>query len=236
MERHIDQQLEKLKSKVIKMGSLVDEQVDLAFQALEQNNYELAQIVINRDAKVDKYDLNIEKICQKIIALNQPVAFDLRLIISALTINSNLERIGDIAVNIAQATQRMKSVPGFLAEIHLPEMIKLVKSMVKNAIDAFVELSPKLAELVIRSDNQLDSFNKNNHGILVEIMKKDINAIEQAVEYLVISRQIERMGDHATNIAEDVYFIVEAQMIKHEYQKHFMDWAEENEEKENESE
>ncbi|HRI47275.1 MAG: phosphate signaling complex protein PhoU [Ignavibacteriaceae bacterium] len=219
MERHFDQQLDKLKTKIIKMCSLVDEQVEFVIKALEEENKELAQLVIERDTKVDKFDLKIDKICQKIFALNQPVAMDLRLIMSALTINSNLERIGDITVNIADSFLIAGRKPAFYPRLKIFEMSKIVKEMIKNAIDSFIDNNASLAKKVIETDDLLDEMNRYNHKVLIEIMKEDKNNIEEAVSYLVITRMLERMGDHATNIAEDVYFIVEAQMIKHNYEK-----------------
>jgi phosphate transport system protein len=221
MERQIDQQLDKLKTRIIKMCSLVDEQVEFAIRAVENEDSGLAQLVIERDNKVDKYDLKIDKICQKIFALNQPVAMDLRMIMSSLIINNNLERIGDIAVNIAESFLELKKKPDFMNRIHFEEMSKVVKTMIRNAIDAFIEGNALQAKSVIESDEIVDNFNKENRKILIEIMKESRENIEPGVAMLVISRQLERLGDHATNIAEDVYFIVEAQMIKHKYEKIF---------------
>ena len=223
MERQFDIQIEKLKKKILKMCSLVDEQVEFSIKAIDENDHELAKLVIERDVKVDKYDVKIEKICQKIFALNQPVAMDLRLIMSAITINTNLERIGDIAVNIAENFLILKSKPDFISRTKYSEMAKLVKEMIRNAIDSFIQNDPKLAQKVIQTDPIIDSYNIENHQILIELMKENPGNIEPAVALLVISRQLERLGDHATNVAEDVYFIVEAQMIKHKYEKFIME-------------
>lgn len=219
MERQFEIQLEKLKTRLIKMCSLVDEQVEFALKAIDEGNTELADLVIERDDKVDKYDVKIEKVCQKIIALNQPVAMDLRLIMSALTINTNLERIGDLAVNIAESVKEMGRKPEFYDKTHLNEMSLLSREMIKNAIDSFIENDPKLAQKVIESDDRVDQLNYTNHSILKEIMKQNPDNVEGGIALLVISRHLERLADHATNIAEDVYFIVEAQMIKHKYEK-----------------
>lgn len=220
MERQFDQQLEKLRKRLLKMCSLVDEQVENAIKAINEENIELANIVLEKEDKVDKYDVKIEKICQKIFALNQPVAMDLRLIMSALTINTNLERIGDIAVNISQNYLLLKKKPAFLEKTRFNQMSALVKEMLRNAIDAFIQNDAKLAKKVIETDNHLDELNRENHQILKDIMKEHCDNIEPAVALLVIGRQMERLGDHATNIAEDVYFIVEAQMVKHKYEKY----------------
>ena len=232
MERQFDQQIEKLKKKILKMCSLVDEQVEFAIKAVQTEDTELAKTVIERDDKVDKFDVKIDKICQKIIALNQPVAMDLRLIMSALTINNNLERIGDQAVNICENFLVMKSKPPFIDKSRFNLMAEIVKEMIRNAIDSFIQNDPKLAEKVISTDVSLDKYNVENHKILIEIMKEDANNIEPAVALLVMSRQLERLGDHATNIAEDVFFIVEAQMIKHKYEKYI--FADDNDDEEDE--
>lgn len=232
MERQFEHQLEKLRTRVIKMCSLVDEQVEFAIRAIEEENVELANLVIERDTKVDKYDLKIDKICQKIIALNQPVAMDLRLIMSSLTINNNLERIGDIAVNMAENFLIMKKKPQFIVQSRFYDMSKIVKTMIRNAIDAFIENDAKLAQKVIQTDNILDNYNIENHQILIDIMKQSPDNIEAAVALLVICRQMERLGDHATNIAEDVFFIVEAQMIKHKYEKYIFNEEQDEEDEE----
>ncbi len=220
MERLLDEHLEKLKTRVIKMCSLVDEQVQFAIKAVETDDVELAQSVIDRDKKVNKYDVKIDKICQKIFALAQPVAVDLRYIMSSLTINSNLERVGDIAKNIAENLILIKKKPDFFQQTKLQEMFDLTKEMLKNAIDAFIIHNAELAKKVILSDDIVDRLNAENHTILKNIMKQNPDNIEAAVALLVISRELERLADHSTNIAEDVFFIVEAQMIKHKYEKY----------------
>jgi len=226
MERLLDEHLEKLKTRVIKMCSLVDEQVQFACKAVEEGNLEIAKLIIERDNKVDKYDLKIDKICQKIFAVAQPVAMDLRYIMSALTINNNLERIGDIAVNIAESILLIQKKPTFYSQTKLTEMFFLSQEMLKNSIDSFINSNAELAKKVIVEDDKLDKLNADNHSILKEIMKQSTDNIEPAVALLVMSRELERIGDHSTNIAEDVFFIVEAQLVKHKYEKYF--FADEN--------
>jgi phosphate transport system protein len=223
-------QMDKLKNRILKMCSLVDEQFETAFKAIEEENIELAKQVIERDDKVDKYDVKIDKACQKLLALRQPVATDLRFIMSAMTINSNLERIGDIAVNIAENFILMKKKPSFISRSNFTPMANLVREMIRNSIDSFINNDRKLAQKVIEADDVLDKYNVDNHQILIGIMKENKDDIEAAVALLVICRQLERLGDHATNIAEDVYFIVEAQMIKHKYVKYIFGELEEDEE------
>ncbi len=231
MERLLDEHMEKLKTRVIKMCSLVDEQVQAAIKSVEDEDLELAKQVIEKDNKVDKYDNKIDKICQKIFALTQPVAMDLRLIMSSLTINNNLERIGDIAVNIAEYIIMIKKRPDFYNQTKLEEMFKVVKHMLKDAIDSYITGNEILAKSVIQEDDVLDKLNLDNHKIFIDIMKQSPDNIEPAVALLVMSRQLERLGDHCTNIAEDVFFIVEARLIKHKYEKFlFSDDKEDNEE------
>jgi len=219
MERQFEQQLEKLKTRVLKMCSLVDEQVDLAIRAIDEENPALAEIVLEKEKKVDKYDIKIDKICQKIFALNQPVAMDLRLIMSALTINTNLERMGDIAVNIVENSKLIGKKPDWINKTHFAEMAKISREMIRFSIDSFIQDDAQLAKKVIETDKVLDNYNKENHKILIDIMRQNPDNIQTAVALLVISRQLERLGDHATNIAEDVFFIVEARMVKHKYEK-----------------
>jgi phosphate transport system protein len=202
------------------MCSLVDDQFQLAVKSFEEENTEIAKLVIEKDGKVDKYDLKIEKICQKIFALTQPVAMDLRLLMSSMTLTTDLERIGDISVNIAENVLLINKKPDFYNRTKLAEMILLTKEMLKNALDSYINGNAELAKKVIISDDQVDKLNAENHSILKEIMKESPDNIEPAVALLVISRELERVADHSTNIAEDVFFIVEAQLIKHKYEKY----------------
>jgi len=220
MERLLDEHIEKLKRRVLKMSSLVDEQVQAAIKAVEEENLELAKTVVENDKKVDKYDNKIDKICQRIFALTQPVAMDLRLIMSSLTINNNLERIGDIAVNIAEYIEMIKKKPVFFNQTKLEPMFKVAKQMLKDSIDSYVAGNEALAKSVIEADDTLDEMNFDNHKILIDIMKQHPDNIEPAVALLVMSRQVERLGDHCTNIAEDVFFIIEAHIVKHKYEKY----------------
>lgn len=200
------------------MGSLVDEQVEFAIRSIEEGNLELSNLVVERDVKVDKYDLKIDKICMKLFALNQPVAMDLRLIMSALTINTNLERMGDLAVNIAQNAEGLKEKPPFYKELPFSRIYGVAREMVRLAIDSFIESSAQMAQKVIQTDDVLDTLVRDNSRALVEVMKQNSSCIEPAVKLYTILHELERLGDHATNIAENVYFIVEAQMIKHRYE------------------
>ena len=230
MERLIDTQLTKLRKRLIRMGSLVEEQVQGAIQAVDTEDLELAEKVIQGDDKVDKFDRKIEKTCQKVFALNQPVAMDLRLLMSAMSLDMNLERMGDNAVGMAKSIIEMKKKPGFFDQTKFWEMADLAKKLVKNSIDSFVDYNAEYAKQVIEMDKSLDSLTDENRKIIIEIMKNDCDHVESGVAMLGISRMMERLGDLATNIAEDVIFIVEAHLIKHKYEKYL--FSEEDEDAE----
>ncbi len=232
MERQFEIHLGKLRTRIIKMSSLVEEQMEIAIRAINEENLELTNLIIEREEKVNKMDRKIERTCQKIIALSQPVAIDLRLVLTALTINTNLERLGDLARNIARSFQTLKRKPSFLDSTLYGEMTLIAKQMIKDAIDSYNNNDAELAKKVIESDTKLDSLFLENRKILIEIMKKEPNNIDDALSILEISRHLERAGDHSTNIAEDVYFIVEAQLIKHKYEKYIFSEIEEDEEEE----
>lgn len=217
MRHRIDEQLLKLRRRMIKMCSLVDEQVESAFRAIQNDDPELAARVILLDEKVDLYDLKISRSCQKILAINQPVAVDLRMIMSSISINNNLERIGDIAVNLCENFRLKNRKPLFFDRIKFVDMAHIVREMLRNSIDSFIRLDSTLAVQVLGTDRLLDRLNVENHRIMIDIMKEEKDNIEEAVAYLVMCRQLERIGDHATNIAEDVLFVVHGKTVKHNY-------------------
>lgn len=230
MERLIDNQLNKLKKRLIKMGSLVEEQIEGAIKAVETENLELAEQIVLRDEKVDKFDRKIEKTCQKVLALNQPVAMDLRLLMSAMSLDMNLERMGDNAVGIAKFIIEMKKKPSFFNQTKFNEMSILAKKLVKNSIDSFVDYNADYAKQLIELDSSMDDLNEKNRQIIIDIMKQDLTNVEAGVAMLGISRMMERLGDLAKNIAEDVIFIVEANLIKHKYEKYLFADDEDDEE------
>ncbi|MDX9923999.1 MAG: phosphate signaling complex protein PhoU [Ignavibacteriaceae bacterium] len=215
MERPFDIQLEKLKTKLYKMCSLVDEQVEFAIKSLEKVDPELANIVLKRDSKIDKYDDKIERICQKLFALNQPVAMDLRYVMSALKINANLERVGDLSVNIARLSLEISEPVEIYSKINFGEISYLTKFMIKNAIDSFIRIDAELARQVLSTDDKLDELVRTAAGSIIDEMKRDGNFVEQGLKIYSVLQEMERLGDHATNISEEVYFIVKAQSIKH---------------------
>jgi len=215
MQEHFTQEVETLKTNLIKMASLVDEQVDRAIRALETNNVELCKGVKAKDAEIDAYDNLIQTECENILALFQPVAIDLRFIMAALMINNQLERCGDIAVNIAQRVKKTADYNQLILESQLIEMGRQAKEMVRKAIDSFVHNNIEIANNVLESDENVDKLNKQVFKFLISKMQNDTTLIEPGAHLLVLSRQIERLADHATNIAEHLIFYIEAKIVAH---------------------
>lgn len=197
------------------MGSLVEEQIELAIRSLFEGNLDLAKTVISRDDEVDKYDIKIDKHCQRIFALTQPVAFDLRLIMSALMINSDLERMGDIAVNISERAAPLLGYSELLKKVRVDEMSGKVKKIVRMGIDCFVNSDAELAKKIILMDVEVDNLDKQIFDLITLEMRNDNDMIIPCSHILTLIRNIERLSDHATNIAEDVIFLIDAKIIKH---------------------
>jgi phosphate transport system protein len=215
MRRHFEEQLDQLRTNLIKMGSLVDEQIDFSIKALDEGNAELARIVIERDAKVDEFDILIDDQCERIFAVTQPVAVDLRLLMSALKMNNELERIGDIAKNIAERVSSLREHSNLVHRTKIFDMADAARQMVKAAIDSFVNNDPVLARQVCVNDDTVDALDREIFQSLVLEMKNTPENIEPAAHIMILSRHIERLADHATNIAEDVIFLTDAKIIKH---------------------
>jgi len=215
MQEHFSKEVESLINNLVKMASIVDEQVEKAIRALETGNVELCKGIKSKDLEVDAYDNLIQTECENILALFQPVASDLRFIISALMINNQLERCGDIAVNIAQRVKKTAAYHDIIVESQIIEMGKNAREMVKNAIDSFIHASTDLARKVLDSDEVVDNLNKSAFKHLISKMQSDSSIIEPCGHLIVLTRQIERLADHATNIAEDLVFYVDAQIISH---------------------
>ncbi len=217
MIKVFEEELDKLRTRIIKMGSLVDEQVEYAFRALNEWNVALASLVMERDGKVDKLDFKIEKQCQRIFALQQPVARDLRLIMAALQINSDLERMGDLAFNVARSVQALLPARQFVERLELTQMTDAVHTMVRHTIDSFVNNDPELAMTIMRSDLRVDQYEQRISRQIIDMMKEEPEFIEAGANLIVQLRNMERLADHATNIAEDVIFFTEAKIIRNRF-------------------
>lgn len=215
MQEHFTKEVESLKTNLTKMASLVDEQVERAFNALETGDIELCRGIKAKDLEIDAYDNLILTQCENILALFQPVAIDLRFIMSALLINNQLERCGDIAVNIAQRVKKTGEHHALILESQILEMGKYSREMVKGAIDSFVNTSIDQAEKVLQTEEIVDKLNKSVFKFLITKMESESKLIEPGAHLIVLTRNIERLADHATNIAENLIFYVNAEIIAH---------------------
>jgi phosphate transport system protein len=215
METHFQQELAKLKEQLLKMGGLAERAISNAIDALVKRDTPLAEKTIGEDEKINKMELLIDEWCLKLLALHQPLAADLRFITSAMRINVELERIGDLAVNIAERVVSLNEEPQLKPYIDIPRMAEITKNMVKDVLDAFVNGDPDLARSVCQRDDQVDALNDQVFRELITYMLSDPKTITRAVHLIIVSRYLERIADHATNIAEGVIFMVKALVIKH---------------------
>ena len=216
MERlHFEDELKTLKQRLLNMGALVEERVHRAVLALMERRPELAEEVIAADQEINDLQIEIDERCLKILATQTPVAVDLRFIAAAMKINSDLERMGDQAVNIAENTLKCLDKPPLKPFIDLPRMAALAQEMTRDALDAFVRRDAELARDVLRRDDEVDDLKDQVFRELLTYMMADPGTIERALSLILISRNLERVADHATNIAEDVIFMVEAKDVRH---------------------
>ncbi len=215
MERHFEKEFEELKTAINKMASIVDEQVENSFKDMEDSAVRLYKTVKHRDREVDAYDNLIMAKCENLLALYQPVASDLRFILTAIKIDSQLERCGDIAVNIVQRVKRTDNFRDIIAQTDLPEMAKIARTMVKDAITSFINRDCDLANNIWVNDDIVDELNKKIFAQLVDKIKANPDLAEPCAHLIVLARQIERLADHATNISEDVIFLLENEIVTH---------------------
>lgn len=220
MREHFQKEIEELKSNLIRMASLVDGQVEQAFKALETGDVNICHGIKAKDSEIDAYDNLIQAECENILALFQPVAIDLRFVISALMINNQLERCGDIAINICQRVRKTGEYHDLIVESNILEMGKQAKVMIKNAIDSFINNNVELAKTVLQNDEKVDEYNKQIFKFLVSKMQNDNKLIEPCSHLIVLTRNIERLADHATNISENLVFYIEANIIAHQKKMH----------------
>lgn len=215
MHRHFEDLLENLRVNLIKMGSLVDEQLDLAFRALHDGDIEATARVFETERKVNDFDNLLDQQVDEIMALEQPVATDLRLVVSAIKMNHELERIGDVAVNIAQRVEPLKNYHELVKSTAILEMGDVSRRMVHDSLDAFIHADAELARRICKQDDIVDEMNRQKFRFVISEMKKNPDIIEPGAHLIVALKHIERIADHATNIAEDVVFLVDAKVIKH---------------------
>jgi len=212
---HFQEELEMLQSRLLEMGGLAEERVRACIEALESRDLNTVAQVMAGDEPINQLHIEIDNRCFRLLALYQPMATDLRAIVSAVKINTDLERVGDLAVNIAEAAQRYSSHPPVKKLIDIPTMGGIAQTMLRDALDAYVRRDTALAHAVLNADDQLDGLKTQVFRDLLTYMLKDAATVEPALDLILISRHLERIGDHATNIAEDVIFMVSAQDVRH---------------------
>ena len=213
--RHFQEQLELLKARLLEMGGLAEEQVRQAVNGLVHRDRDLIARVLTSDDRLNALHIELDNRCFTLLALYQPMAVDLRAIVSAVKINTDLERVGDLAVNIAEAAQRYVAHPPVKKLIDIPRMANIAQTMLRDALDAFVRRDTELAQQVLNEDDALDALKTQIFRELLTYMLQDASTIQPALDLILISRHLERIGDHATNIAEDVIFMVSAKDVRH---------------------
>jgi phosphate transport system protein len=213
--RHFLQELEELQHKLLEMAGLVESAIHRSVQALVERADQHAEEVLRNEARINQLEIEIDDAATRLLALQQPMARDLRLITAAIKINSDLERMGDLAVNIVERALDLAKAPQVKPLIDIPKMGKLAESMVRKSLDAFVKRDADLARSVLLVDDSVDELRTAVHLELVEFMQQDPSVVPQAVDLLLVSRHLERIADHATNIAEDILFLVKGIDVRH---------------------
>ena len=215
MERHFEQEMDELKKVLLEMSNLSEQSINRAVAALENLDAEAARGVIDADRKVDQMELKIDDLTFDLTARHQPMARDLRLLMMVPRISVELERIADYAVNIAQKTIELHGKSHIKPLVDIPRLSRLAREMVKKSIESFIALDSSLAKDVCRQDDEADLLRDMVYKDLVDMVNQDGRLANQAIALIMVAQYLERICDHATNIAEDVVFLVEAKLIKH---------------------
>ena len=215
MERHRDHELEEIRKALLRMGGLVERQIREAMQSLIERDDTRADAVVRTDDEVDELQKEIDGLCNRMLALQQPMATDLRFLVATMKVATDLERMGDSAVNIAQAVPILNQEPPLKPYIDLPRLAEITQEMVRDALDSFVRRDAQAAIEVCKRDDQVDGLYKQLFRELVTYMVESPKNITRALHLLLIARNYERIADHATNVGEDVVFYVEGRDIRH---------------------
>jgi phosphate transport system protein len=213
--RHFQEELDILKTRLLEMGGLAEERVRNAVQGLGERDFAQIEHVLEGDEPINVLHIEVDDRCLKLLALHQPMAADLRAVMAAVKINTDLERVGDLAVNIAEAAKRYALHPPVKKLIDIPRMADIAQAMLRDALDAYVTRDMVLAQRVLNEDDKLDALKTQIFRELLTFMLQDPVTIEPALDLILVSRHLERIGDHATNIAEDVIFMVSARDVRH---------------------
>ncbi len=215
MHRHFEEDLQLLKEKLLRMSSLVEDSINLSIKSLVERDAQLAQKVITLDDAIDAIEIEVDELCLKLLALQQPQARDLRFITGSMKIVNDLERMGDLAVNIAHRSIDLLKAPLLKPLIDIPRMAQLAQAMLKDSLNAFVNDDVLLAREICLRDDEVDKLNVQIFRELLTYMLQDPASVQRAVDLILVAKNLERIADHSTNIAEDVIYIVEARVVKH---------------------
>lgn len=215
MSKHLQRDLDQLRHELLSLFGIVEQMIANAFRALRDRRTDLARDVIATDEQVDSREVHIEEECLKLLALHQPVASDLRWLTMVIKINSDLERMADLACNIAERAEALNLYPMFPIPEDLQTMVRKASAMVRYALDAFVDTDVKLAKSVIKADDEVDELNRNVIAQLQDLMKESPENVEPALHCFSAARHLERVADLAENLAEDVIFMVDGQIVRH---------------------
>jgi phosphate transport system protein len=226
---HLNTELEQLKQRLLYLGSLAESSMMKAGLALKRMDGDLAREVIKYDNQVDLKEVEIEEDCLKILALHTPVANDLRFVIASLKINNDLERVSDLAVNIAERVIYLQKQPAMAIPFDFENMWQLSVQMLKNALDSFVQGNVALAKKVCDDDDAVDAINKSMYKLVYDGIRKNPESVESFIHYLSISRHLERVADYATNICEDVIYMIEGKIVRHQPEE-FLTWRKDDSE------
>ena len=220
MSIHMKNEIERLKKKLLTLCAQVEEQLWQAVQSIKRRDEAQARKVIADDARIDQDEVDVEEDCLKILALHQPVAIDLRYIITAMKITNDMERIGDLAVNIAERSEFLSRQDPLEMPFDFDLMAEKVQIMLRKSIDALVNLDCRTAQAVCEMDDEVDAINKEMYDLVKQRILAAPAQIEILIHLLSVSRHLERIGDHATNIAEDVIYMVEGRIVRHQAEQY----------------
>jgi len=218
---HLERQIDRLKQMILSVGTLVEEAVQNGIRAVETRDPKLAEQVIQGDSKIDLVEIDVEEECLHTLALHQPVAFHLRFVVAVLKMNNDLERMGDLAVNIAEQAQFLCDMPPLnQLPYDLTEYSRLVQTMVKSSLDAMVNSDAALAQTVRMQDKEVDEMHRRTYERVAELIQQAPSRTEALIHMLSVSRQLERIADHAVNVAEDVIYMVQGTILRHSSKTH----------------
>ncbi|NNL41444.1 MAG: phosphate signaling complex protein PhoU [Desulfobacterales bacterium] len=215
MTKHFHRELEKIKKKILSLGTMVEENVRMAIKAIEEFDGAIAKKIISSDFKIDEMEVEVEEECLKIMALHQPVAVDLRFLVAVIKINNDLERIGDQAVNIAQRVKTITKKEGYDFIFDYSVMAEKAETMLKMSLDALVNLDEDLAFKVMLLDDEVDAKKEEAYNLIKAAISENPDNVSYLINLLLISRHLERLADHATNIAEEVVYMIEGEIVRH---------------------